>query len=88
MTDKETAAWIRQWVQNAPHDIFSWPTDECGYEQHIRFVGWRNEQWQPWCEYQEVPGHLADFDAFVLEYADRLERGTIPRTAHGQRGRT
>lgn len=66
MTDLETAAHIRRWaVRENSRGIFSWPTDGCGYSQHIQFVKYRNAKRYvsdlPWA-------------GFVLEYADMLER--------------
>ena len=64
MNNKETAAEIRRWVAGSKGN-FSWPTDGCGYEQHIAFVEHRNAEWR-------VPQH--DFNAFCLAYADALEQ--------------
>jgi hypothetical protein len=66
MTDAETAATIRRWCE-AVRGPFSWPTDACGYEQHIRFVVHRNAKWEG-----------GDFKQFCLDYAAALERGEIP----------
>lgn len=66
MTDKETAAHLRRWCLTSSTDEFSWPTDGCGYEQHIRFVDHRNKNWKDATE---------NFTGFVLAYADSLERG-------------
>lgn len=63
MTDAETAAHLRDWANGGgSHGVFAWPTDACGYDQHIRFVKHRNENW-----------HGGDFNQFVREYADALE---------------
>ena len=62
MSDAETAAWIRTWAA-APRSHFSWPTDPCGYEQHIKFVLHRNANFRPG----------DDFKAFALAYADMLD---------------
>ena len=70
MTDAETAAWMREWVRKArlkPPDPFSWPTDGCGYEQHIKFVDHRNAHWL--ARRDQTPD---DFYRFVLAYADTL----------------
>ena len=64
MTDKETADHLRKWVTES-HGHFGWPTDACGYDQHIRFVKHRNANWQG--------SSLEEFKAFVLEYANELE---------------
>lgn len=66
MTDAEAAVEIRRWCE-VPRDVFSWPTDCCGYEQHIRFVYHRNDKWTG-----------GDFRQFALDYATALERGEIP----------
>jgi hypothetical protein len=63
MTNAETATHLRQYVMKS-HSVFSWPTDACGYTQHIRFVRHRNANWDGF-----------DFNAFVLKYADALECG-------------
>lgn len=62
MTNAETAAHLREWVKQ-PSSIWSWPTDACGYDQHIRFVKHRNQNW-----------HGGNFNEFVLDYANVLER--------------
>ena len=69
MTDTETAAHLRQWVKrgNGP---FAWPTDACGYEQHIKFVDYRNANWT------KERSQRQSFDDFVLEYADKLDDPT------------
>jgi len=64
MTNQETAAEIRRWCAQPVKGRFSWPTDGCGYEQHMRFVSHRNANWH---------GEQRDFDAFCLAYADALE---------------
>ena len=66
MTDEETACHLRQWIQHA-QDRFAWPTDACGYDQHIRFVAWRNKHWY------DAHAHGCTFEKFVLDYADMLE---------------
>lgn len=63
MTNKETAAHLRHWAAQA-HGVFSWPTDGCGYEQHVRFVLHRNTHWHG--------GSPQAFRHFVLEYAAQL----------------
>jgi len=63
MTDAETVAHLRAWTTRGS---FSWPTDACGYEQHMRFVRWRNER----TGLGEPVNHL--------EYADALEAGSVP----------
>lgn len=68
MNDKETAAHLRKWANENRVLPFGWPTDACGYEQHIRFVQHRNENWK---------GEQKDFPAFVLAYADYLDPPSI-----------
>jgi hypothetical protein len=63
MTDKETVAHLRKWTPGGP---FGWPTDACGYDQHIRFVKHRNANWKG--------GSPEEFLKFVRDYADALER--------------
>ncbi len=67
MNDQETAAHLREWVKIGKGGPFAWPTDSCGYEQHIKFVDYRNKYWT-----QERRLKESFFD-FVLEYADKLE---------------
>jgi len=67
MTNKETAAEIRRVVALGTRPLFSWPTDNCGYDQHIRFVLWRNKYWN-----ENYQGD--SFAQFCLEYADMLEK--------------
>ena len=69
MTNAETAAHLRQYV-TAPHNGWSWPTDTCGYDQHIKFVTHRNAQWRG--SSQEAWRH------FILDYANRLEQEEAP----------
>lgn len=65
-TDAETAAYLRQWVQDNPSGVaFGWPTDGCGKEQHLRFVHHRNANW--------TTGTWAEYVAFILAYADSLD---------------
>ena len=65
MSDSETAEHLRQWVREThQHSMWSWPTDACGYKQHLRFVKHRNECWDD-----------GDWRAFVLAYADKLDGG-------------
>jgi hypothetical protein len=67
MTDTETASYLRSWVEtDTGSRPFSWPTDACGYEQHIRFVRHRNKNWKG--------GSRTEFMAFVLKYADSLKK--------------
>lgn len=65
MTDEETAEWLRKWCSDpSKHTVFGWPTDACGYHQHIKFVDHRNKNWNG--------GHDDDFIKFVLAYANSL----------------
>lgn len=71
MTDAEVVAHLRAYVDSEfMHHTFSWPTDACGYKQHIRFVRHRNDHWDRDTD--------ADWRKFVLDYADALERGDVP----------
>jgi phage terminase large subunit GpA-like protein len=71
MTDVETAAHIRKYANGEiKRSIWSWPTDACGYEQHIKFAEWRNNKWCDWPEDKT-------FNEFLFDYADRLENGEI-----------
>jgi hypothetical protein len=67
MTDRETAKHLREWVKK-PQSIFAWPTDGCGYKQHIKFVKYRNKYWT------DERAEKDTFQQFVLEYADLLDR--------------
>lgn len=64
MTNAETKAHLLKWCDNPPASSFSWPTDACGYDQHIRFVNHRNKNWNE--DYQ------GDFIQFVRDYARSL----------------
>ena len=64
MSNAETAVHIRRWCEGS-HGPFSWPTDACGYDQHVRFVRHRNNRWGG--------GTADDFRVFVLAYADSIE---------------
>lgn len=61
MNNKETAEHIRKIING--QGPFGWVTDGCGYEQHIKFVKHRNDNWN-----ESIPWH-----DFVLNYADMLE---------------
>lgn len=41
MTNKQVVKHLRNYVKTT-RGIFSWPTDVCGYDQHIKFVKYRN----------------------------------------------
>jgi hypothetical protein len=70
LSNAETAKAIREWVSK-PQGPFSWPTDGCGYNQHIRYVKHRNTHWG-------TP-EIQDYKKFVLDYADSLEKETSSR---------
>lgn len=65
MTDAETAAHLRRQAAGPQPKIWSWPTDACGYDQHMRFVQHRNDNWKG--------STKADWREFVLAYAGSLE---------------
>ena len=65
MNNSETAAHLREWVDRPRCSPFAWPTDACGYDQHMRFVRHRNEAW--------TGGTGAELRRFVLDYADALD---------------
>jgi hypothetical protein len=67
MTNKETSKRILKWCQKSQDSwdlIFSWPTDGCGYNQHLRFVEYRNLNWHG--------GTEKEFRDFVAGYAEKL----------------
>ncbi len=67
MSNEETAAWMNKWCEDylsGKRGLFSWPTDGCGYNQHIRFVQYRNDNWQG--------GTREQFVEFVRKYADSI----------------
>ena len=68
MTNQETANHIREYVKKS-HGNFSWPTDACGYDQHVKFVVHRNKNWK---------GIGSDWNEFCLSYADELEKQEQP----------
>lgn len=65
MTDRETKEHLLRWVRQ-DHEPFAWPTDVCGYEQHIKFVKHRNKNYTG-----------GDFRQFVIDYANSLEDETV-----------
>jgi len=65
MTNAETKSYLLKWVTEN-HGIFAWPTDACGYDQHIKFVDHRNKNW-----------HGGDFNQFVIDYANSLTEKEI-----------
>ena len=62
MTNEETQKYLLEWIKKR-HGTFAWPTDGCGYEQHIKFVNHRNKNWR-WED--------KDFNQFVKDYANSL----------------
>ena len=67
MNDIETANHLIQWAKEH-HGPFSWPTDACGYEQHIKFVEHKNKNYTGLTE--------KEFNDFVFEYAKQLTAPT------------
>ena len=63
MTNKETAIHLKNWVKRT-HGTFAWPTDACGYDQHIKFVEHRNKNWHGKSE--------EEFKKFILDYSETL----------------
>lgn len=63
MTNEETREHLLAYVLES-HDLFSWPTDVCGYDQHIKFVEHRNQHWKGETE--------EEWKAFITEYAESL----------------
>lgn len=66
MTNAQTAEHLRKYVEQ-PHGTFSWPTDACGYEQHIKFVKHRNANSDKVSEMNNE-----EWKKFILDYADSL----------------
>jgi len=60
MTNNETKEHLLRWCEKPNLMPFAWPTDACGYEQHIKFVEHRNKNWN---------GSKSEFVDFVKEYA-------------------
>lgn len=63
MNNEETKEYLLEWCKSE-HGIWEWPTDACGYDQHIKFVEYRNENWKG--------GTYKDFLNFVKRYAEKL----------------
>lgn len=64
MTDAETRAHLLRWCDEPNtrlYSAFSWATDSCGYDQHIKFVKHRNANWKG--------GSPEQFTEFVRQYA-------------------
>ena len=66
MTNEETKVHLREYVKGT-HGTFSWPTDACGYDQHIKFVDHRNAHLE---ETKKMTSE--QWKQFVLDYADSL----------------
>jgi len=73
MNNKETKQHLQEWVKSN-HGTFSWPTDACGYNQHMKFVLHRNNNWQDYydenCGGENTVNDI--FNKFVLEYTEGL----------------
>lgn len=68
-SDGWVVAWLRRWPEESKqHGHFGWPTDTCGYEQHLRFLRW----------YRLEGIEIGEPLNACLIYADKLERGEIP----------
>jgi hypothetical protein len=63
MNNAETVSHLRKYVLTN-HGTFSWPTDACGYDQHMLFVEHRNKCWRG--------GSAEQWRDFVLAYAESL----------------
>lgn len=61
MNNVETKAHLLKWCEKPNLRPFAWPTDGCGYAQHIKFVKHRNQSWNG--------GSPRDFVEFVKQYA-------------------
>ncbi len=67
MNNIETAEHILKWCETPyKHGIFAWPTDACGYDQHIKFVNHRNSNWEG--------GSFEEWVEFVRAYARSLSK--------------
>lgn len=69
MSNRDTARYLRKWVAEdriSGHGVFAWPTDGCGYDQHIRFVKHRNAN-----RYKH--SDQESYREFVLAWADHIE---------------
>lgn len=75
MTNHEAARRIRSWANDPEclQDTFSWPTDSCSYEQHNKFVNYKNTQFAQYCSRTKTEG-LPALRTFTLDYADYIER--------------
>ncbi len=64
MTNSETREYLLKWCGKPYPATFAWPTDRCGYDQHIKFVSYRNKNWKG--------GSIEEFNQFVRDYAMSL----------------
>lgn len=64
MTNAETKDHLLAWCEKPDPRPFAWPTDACGYDQHIKFVKHRNSHWGG--------GTFREFVEFVRDYANSL----------------
>jgi hypothetical protein len=64
MDNEQTKSYLLKWCDKPDWNHFSWPTDGCGYDQHIRFVEHRNKNWHG----ETTP----EFIEFVRQYANSL----------------
>jgi len=60
MNNAETKAHLLKWIKEN-NGVFAWPTDACGYDQHIKFVHHRNKNRKG-----------GDFNQFISDYANSL----------------
>ena len=60
MSNAEVRTHLLEYVKRSKTP-FAWPTDGCGYEQHIKFVQHRNKNWRG-----------GDFKQFIIDYANGL----------------
>lgn len=74
MDDKQTKEHLLKWVSES-HNLFGWPTDACGYDQHIRFVNYRNDYWYDYYEKNKnINNNFKEvFNNFVIEYVKLLD---------------
>ena len=76
MTDIETRKYLLKWREDQDIMPFSWPTDACGYDQHIKFVRYRNDNWDEYFFIRQKQNPLAlpqkEFVNFVRDYAENL----------------
>jgi hypothetical protein len=66
MNNNETRIHLFEWVRRN-HNLFEWPTDACGYEQHIKYVDHRNKNWKR--------GTPQEYKRFIIDYVNSLVEG-------------